>query len=238
VVGLGKMGILHCGIVNSLPGARIRAICEREGPLLKAGQELLPKSIAFYSDVERMIEIEKLDAVYITTPIQTHLPLINQLVDADANLSVFVEKPLAATGQMAQQACDMVQNRHGVYMVGFQKRFSPVFRRAREIILDGTLGDPIFFRSYIFSSDVLRQGTAWRFSKGSGGVLLDLAPHLLDLLSWIFGEPKTVKALTRTINSVEVDDYVHASFQYESGLEGYFDACWSLPDYRLPEVLI
>lgn len=238
VVGLGKMGILHCGIVNSLPGAHVQAICEKDGHLLKAGQELLPKSVAFYSDVKKMVEQEHLDAVYVTTPINTHLPLILELVNGNPRLSIFVEKPLASSGELAQKACEAVQNLNGVYMVGFQKRFSPVFRRAREVIVEGTLGDLMFFRSSIFSSDVLRQGTTWRFTKGSGGVLLDLAPHLLDMLLWFFGEPKKLKALTRRIYSTEVDDYVHTALEYESGLEGYFDACWTLKEYRLPELMI
>ena len=66
-------------------------------------------------------------------------------------------------------------------MVGFQKRFSPVFQKAKELILQDVLGSPIFFRAYCLSSDVLREGSAWRSRRGSGGVLLDLAPHLLDL---------------------------------------------------------
>jgi predicted dehydrogenase len=238
VVGLGKMGILHSGIVNSFPGAQVKAVCEKESYLAKVGRALLPDSISFYTDHSKMIEKEELDAVYITTPISTHLPLIIDFARGNDDVSLFVEKPLAATGEMAQQACDAVKDSRGVHMVGFQKHFSQVFLKARKIIQQGTLGELMFFRSSAFSSDVLREGTSWRFSKGSGGVLLDLAPHLIDLLLWFFGEPKTVVAVKRRIFSSEVEDYVHATLSFTSGLTGHLDACWSMRDYRLPEVMI
>ena len=232
------MGILHSGIVNSLPGARVKAICEKERYLVKAGRAILPKSIPFYTNHLEMVEKEELDAVYITTPINTHVPLVADLARANRDLSLFVEKPLAASGEMAQQACDAVKDLRGAHMVGFQKHFSPVFLKAKEVIREGILGELTFFRSYSFSSDVLREGTTWRFSKASGGVLLDLAPHLLDLLLWFFGEPNRVDAVRRRIYSSEVDDYVHATLSFTSDLKGYLDACWSMRGYRLPEVMI
>jgi predicted dehydrogenase len=206
------MGILHSGIVNSLPGARVKAICEKENYLFKAGQALLSKSVSFYTDYMEMVEKEDLDAIYITTPIDKHVPLITDLAKVNRDISLFVEKPLAASYETAQQASNAVANLRGIHMVGFQKRFSPVFLKAREIIKQGILGELMFFRSSSYSSDVLREGTAWRFSKEGGGVLLDLAPHMLDLLQWFFGEPKEVQAVKRRIYSAEVCDYVHASF--------------------------
>jgi predicted dehydrogenase len=232
------MGILHSGIVNSLPGARVRAICEQEGYLVRAGRGLLSKSVSFYSDYLEMVEKEELDAVYVTTPISTHVSIVVDLAKTNRDVGLFVEKPLAASGATAQHACDAAKDLKGPHMVGYQKRFSPVFLKAREMIRRGDLGELMFFRSYIFSSDVLREGTAWRFSKASGGVLLDLAPHLLDLILWFFSEPETVETVKRRIYSRDVDDYVHATLLFRSGLTGYLDACWSMRGYRLPEVMI
>jgi predicted dehydrogenase len=42
----------------------------------------------------------------------------------------------------------------------------------------------MFFKAYCYSSDAILEGTSWRFRSGTGGVLLDLAPYLLDLLLW------------------------------------------------------
>ncbi len=238
VIGLGKMGILHSGIVNSIPGARVKATCEKQGFLLSAARSLLPRSIALYSDHVKMLEKEELDAVFVTTPIATHSQIVTEILGTFPAVSLFVEKPLAATGSQARLACEAARGSSGIQMVGFQKRFSPVFKKAKEIIENRSLGDLMFFRASSFSSDVLRESGTWRFKKGSGGVLLDLAPHLLDLLIWFFGEPTGIDSMRSSFFSKEVDDYVHADLKYPSGLQGHLDACWSIRGFRLPETSI
>jgi predicted dehydrogenase len=238
VIGFGKMGILHSGVVNAIPDCQVRAICEREGLLVKVARAVLPKSIVFYKDHLEMLAKEELDAIFVTTPIHTHVPLITDIARNNEGLSIFVEKPLAATYEQAQTACDAVSNLTGMYMVGFQKRFSPVFQRAREFIKKALLGELLFFRAYSFSSDILSRGSSWRSRKGTGGVLLDLAPHLLDILLWFFGEPSTIESVRRRIYSDDVDDYVHAVMSFKSGMKGSIDACWCIKNYRLPEISI
>jgi predicted dehydrogenase len=238
IVGLGKMGILHSGIVNSLNEARVKAICEKNGFLVKTAKALLPKATVFYKDHVKMLENEELDAVFVTTPISSHVSIVQDLVRANRDVSVFVEKPLASSHEEAKMACDGVGNLRGIHMVGFQKRFSPIFRKAKEIIASGLLDRPIFLRAYSFSSDVLREGGSWRFRSGTGGVLLDLAPHLLDILLWYFGEPTAIAAVKSRVYSSEVDDYVHAVLSFKSGLRGHLDTCWSVRSSRLPEISI
>jgi predicted dehydrogenase len=237
VIGLGKMGLLHAAIVTSLPDATVTSVCEKDLFLSAAAKAILPKNIAVYRDVKKMISEEDPEAVFVTTPIDTHVSIVEDLLKAKTDLSVFVEKPLAVSHEQARIACDAAKGSRGVQMVGFQKRFSPVFQKAREI-LEETVETPIFFRAYCLSSDVLREGSAWRSKKGSGGVLLDSAPHLLDILIWFFGEPTSVMAVKKQVYSREVEDYVHAIFSYESGLQGHVDACWSVSNYRLPEFLL
>jgi len=237
IVGLGKMGLLHAGIVNSLPGATVTSVSEKDLFLSAAAKAILPKNVTVYRDVTKMISEEDPDAVFITTPIDTHVSIIDDLLKAKTDLSMFVEKPLAVSGDQARIACEAAKGSRGVHMVGFQKRFSPVFQKARELLKE-TVEEPIFFRGYCLSSDVLREGSAWRSKKGSGGVLLDSAPHLLDILIWFFGEPSSVMAVKKHVYSRAVEDYVHAILSFESGLQGHIDACWSVSNYRLPEFLL
>ncbi len=237
IVGLGKMGLLHAGIVNSLPGATVTSVCEKDLFLSTAARAILPKNITVYRDIKKMIPEEDPDAVFVTTPIDTHVSIIEELLRAKTDLSVFVEKPLAVSDEQARIACEAAKDSRGMHMVGFQKRFSPVFQKARELLKE-TVEAPIFFRAYCLSSDVLREGSAWRSKKGSGGVLLDSAPHLLDILIWFFGEPTSVMAVKKHVYSRAVEDYVHAILSFESGLQGHMDACWCVSNYRIPEFLL
>jgi len=238
VIGLGKMGLLHAGIVNSLPDANVTSVCEADFFLSAAAKALLPKEIEVYRDADKMILEQDPDALYVTTPIDTHVPIISDSFRLKSNLSIFVEKPLAASLNEAKAACEAASRSSGITMVGFQRRFSPIFRRAKSLLTENAVGEPLFFRSYFLSSDVLREGSGWRSKKASGGVLLDSAPHLLDALIWFFGEPASIMALKKKIYSSSVDDYVHAVFSYASGLQGYMDVCWSVSSYRLPELLL
>ena len=187
-----------------------------------------------------MVENEELDAIFITTPIDTHVPIVLDLVRADKDVNLFVEKPLGSSHSQARMACEAVGKLRGINMVGYQKRFSPVFRRAKEFIDAGSIGDLMFFRSHLFSSDMLHeaQGDSWRRQKGAGGVLLDLAPHLLDILLWYFGEPESVQATRGRFYSREVDDYFLAAMSFRSGLKGHMETCWSVRGFRLPELSI
>ncbi len=231
------MGLLHAAIVNSLPDAKVTSVCEKDLFLSTAAKAMLQKTITVYRDLEKMISEEQPDGVFVTTPIDSHVSIVSGLLSAKTDLSIFVEKPLAISHDQAKVACEVANHSRGVHMVGFQKRFSSVFLKAKQI-LDDAVGTPIFFRAYCLSSDVLREGRAWRSKKGSGGVLLDSAPHLLDVLIWFFGEPYSVSAVKKHVYSSEVEDYVHAILSYKSGLVGHIDACWSVSNYRLPEVLV
>ncbi|MGA2626673.1 MAG: Gfo/Idh/MocA family oxidoreductase [Candidatus Bathyarchaeia archaeon] len=239
IVGLGKMGILHAGIVNQLPDSRIQAVCEKEKLVSGIAKKLLPKEVQFYNDHVEMVTKENLDAVFITTPIGSHTPIIVDLTNLKPDLSLFVEKPLARSTEMAKTACEAVGNLSGVHMVGFQKRFSPLFRQAKRLIDQKSIGELKFFRSSIYSSDVLREGKSWRSKGGIGGVLLDLAPHLLDIILWFFGDVQTVSSVKRRrIYSKLVDDFTHARFEFGSGLSGLMDTNWSASGYRLPEIAL
>jgi len=238
VIGLGKMGILHSAIVNSLPNAHVKAICETENLLVKLAKSLLPKTIAFYKDHMKMVENEELDAVFITTPIDTHSSLVIDLARANKDLSLFLEKPLASSGDQAQRACDAARELRGIHMVGFQKRFSPVFQHAKQLLQNNSIGELMFFKASSFSSDVFNEGASWRFGRGKGGVLLDLAPHVLDIVLWLFGEPCSILGVKKPVYSSQVEDYAHAVMSFKTGVKGHVDVCWSVPGYRLPELSI
>ncbi len=235
IVGLGKMGLLHAGILNALSESTVSSIAEKEGVLTRFAKKLLP-DLRFYSNAKDMLSQENLDVVYVTTPISSHLPIVKEIASSGKKVAVFVEKPLAGNHSEAERLCD-ISSTHGLLtMVGFQKRFSPVFRKAKNMLAEGIIGEVTSFQAYSYVSGVFSEGKGWRFKKGQGGALLDLGPHLVDLLLWYFGEPKYVEGSTRSIYSKEVDDYAQATLGFNSGLVGSFDVSWSADGYRLPEI--
>jgi predicted dehydrogenase len=236
IVGLGKMGILHASILNALDGCSVAAICEKERLVLEFARKIIPH-VAFYSDVDSMVNKEKLDAVFVTTPISTHLSILREIIDY-ASIPVFMEKPLAASYDEASMMAQLTKEKRIITMVGYQKRFAPSFSRAKSILASGQIGKPLMFRAHSFVSSVFKEGRGWRFKKGEGGALLDLGSHLIDLLTSYFGVPDWVSGFDIQIASKQVEDFAHALFWFESGLRGYVDVSWSVEGYRLPETKI
>jgi len=235
IVGLGKMGILHAGILNALPGCKLVAITEKEGLLVRFAKKLLP-DMKFYSNVTKMLAKENLDVVYVTTPISTHLSIIEEIASTQDGIALFMEKPLAGTLEDAKEITNLSKEHRLNSMMGFQKRFSPIFQRAKQMLEARTLGEVKSFTAYSFVSGIFSEGRGWRFESGQGGALLDLGPHLFDLLIWYFGEPTYAEGSTRSIYSRDVDDRAHGNLRFESGIVGSFDVSWSVEGYRLPEI--
>ena len=74
IVGLGKMGLLHAGVLNTLDDVQIVSVAEKDSLVTKHLKSVLPE-INVYKDLEHMLDTEHLDLVYITTPVSSHLPL-------------------------------------------------------------------------------------------------------------------------------------------------------------------
>ncbi len=237
IIGLGKMGLLHAGILSSLDGVRLVAITDKEDLIKNCVQKALPE-VKIYSDYQKMLLKEELALVYITTPVSSHVPIANLCIDR--GISFFVEKPLASNIEECKALCSRLKGNHLVHAVGYSKRFLDTFSKAKELLDSKLLGDLIYVKSSMYVSQLFNAGKGWRYKKqeSGGGVLLELASHLVDLLLWYFGKIKYVSAIMKSHYSAEVEDFAHSGIVFESGLTGYLDTSWSVRNYRLPEITI
>ncbi len=234
IIGLGKMGIAHMAILNALEGSRVKAVADNQGMIRKAASSVLT-GVPFYGDYRDMLEREKLDAAYITAPTSHHVEIAGAC--AERSLPFFVEKPLGVT---AAESEELVRRVAGgpLTMVGYCKHFVPTFKRAKELLDSGELGDPVHLASSMYVSQIFASGVGWRYKKSSsgGGVLNILATHLVDILLWLFGEVESVTGAVKSHYSGEVEDFVHAYLTFTGGLSGHMDASWSVRGYRIPEI--
>jgi predicted dehydrogenase len=237
VIGMGKMGILHAGILNSFKDVNLVAISEKES-LLASNIKKTLKSINIYSDYEKMFSKEDLDLVYITTPTKFHPDIALSCLNSEINF--FVEKPLGISKTDCLDLLKTAQDTKIINMVGYCKHYVDTFSKAKEILDSNALGKPIYFKSNMYVSQLFSKGAGWRYKKESsgGGVLNTLATHLVDLLLWYFGEPKSVFGNSKSYYSQEVEDFVHAYLLFDNNVEGYLDASWSIRNHRLPEISI
>lgn len=237
VIGIGKMGLLHAGVMNALEGVELCAISDTSNLLLSFAKNL-KKSVHVYDDYVKMLDEENPDVAVITTPVFLHVPMANECVKR--GIHFLVEKPLCAFSTEATNLVDQIEDRNLTTMVGYMMRYVETFAKAKEIIASGALGRLMTFSATIYVAQLFKTGKGWRYNKkeSGGGVVIGQATHLIDLLRWYFGPVEFVSAHTKNWYSAEVEDFAHAFFKFKNGLTGWMDSSWSKRHHRLLEMNI
>lgn len=228
IVGFGKMGVLHSGILNLLKPGCVKAVVDK-GRLITFGASKIIKRIEFYRDLDEMLRKNDPDTVYVTTPAGSHYNIVSRLLESKVE-NIFIEKPPT----IDLQQLEILINKKGSskrVMVGFQKRFALPFRHAKELISEGLIGEIENVSSNIKSSDILTATD--RFDKIGRGVLLDLGIHLVDLLNWMF-KIDTVQSSHFKKIFTNVDDYFEFTMKTAKGTDVFVETTWSSPEHRVP----
>jgi len=234
IVGLGKMGLLHTGILNTIDQVQIISIAEKENFLAKYIKNVMPH-VTVYDDYEKMLRAEDLDVLYITSPTPSHLPVIMSCIEEGINF--FVEKPLARNLAEAKKICSELKKSDLIHSVGYNVRFVDTFAKAKSLLDLKILGDITNVTSSTYVSNIFSKPSGWRFKKktSGGGVLIEFGCHLVDLLSWYFGPIQKLSGKTKSVYS-DVDDFAHIDMEFENGIQGVLDTSWSVKGYRISEM--
>jgi predicted dehydrogenase len=237
IIGFGKMGLLHASILNFFPQVNIVAICEKDNFLISSIKKVLP-NVVFYNNYKDMISSGKVDVIYITTPVHLHIPIA--LDCAKNEIPFFVEKPLALNSNEAVELVEYCSRNNIKTGVGFFMRFIPTYIQAKNILNENVLGELFSFSSSIKVSQLFKTGKSWRYekSKSGGGVLIGQGIHLIDLLSFIFGDVEKVNGFSERWYSSETEDHAYGTLVFKSGLQGTFDSNWSIRDKRVLTTII
>jgi len=231
IIGLGKMGLVHAGILNVLPNVELVALCEKSGLIRRFAKKVF-KELEVVDDLEKLAGLN-LGAIYVTTPIPSHYHVAKAILENEISDNLFVEKTLAQTYEEAKQLVDLIQSRQSVTMVGYLRRFYVTFKKAKELLQEDAVGRIKSFNAYAYSSDFLGVDEKAKMSASRGGVLRDLGCHAVDLALWFFGDLRVSSTKSKT-NDLTDDS---ASFEVEgSDLVGEFGVSWRKEGYRMPEV--
>lgn len=222
IAGCGKVAHLHAKAIKRIPNARLAGVWSRTQ---KTAEDfaLVYKTQA-YSDISQMITENKVDLVIVCTPHPFHKQPAVEAAMSGAN--VLVDKPLASS----LQDCDDIITtckENGVRLgVISQRRWYEPVRRVKEAIEQGKIGKPVLATVTMLGwrDKAYYDSDAWRGSwkTEGGGVLVNQAPHQLDILLWYMGEVDEVYGIWRNLNHpyIEVDDTAVAIVKFKSGAIG------------------
>ncbi|MEM3551692.1 MAG: Gfo/Idh/MocA family oxidoreductase [Candidatus Bathyarchaeia archaeon] len=234
VVGFGKMGILHAGILNVLPSVELVAVCEKSG-LIRRFLKRVFKDVNVVNCVEKLSGFD-LDAVYVTTPIGSHFPIIKSIYEKGIVRNVFVEKTLTSNFDEARELCDLARKFSSVNMVGYMRRFSVTFMKAKDLLDEGVVGKPFYFKAYAYSSDFFGLEGNSKVKTPNVGVVRDLGCHTLDLALWFFGDLLVENARLKSVVNYSSIDSAYFKVKASGGVTGEFSVSWCVDGYRMPEV--
>ena len=181
VIGAGLMGLRHCqNIAQHIPGAELAAVADLDGEAARSGAAFAPGALAT-RDYQKLLSDASIDAIVIASPNITHTAIIEEV--AQARKHIFCEKPIGVDLSSTDAALAAVA-RHGVKLqVGFQRRFDPAYRKARDAIAAGELGA---VELVVATTRDPKPATLEQLRR-SGGIFLDTAIHDFDSVRFLTG---------------------------------------------------
>jgi scyllo-inositol 2-dehydrogenase (NADP+) len=223
LVGYGLGGaVFHAPLITTTPGLRLVAIVTANADRHAAaardypGATILPRVEALFDHAVAI------DVVVIASPNRTHVPLALAALGAD--ISVVVDKPLAATAQEGRRVIDAARQRKRLLTVFHNRRWDGDFLTVQRLLAEGALGEIHRFESR-YERWRPEPRRAWRENAApeeAGGLLYDLGSHLIDQALTLFGPAATVYAeLDRRRPQVAVDDDTFVAIGHSSGIRSH-----------------
>jgi myo-inositol 2-dehydrogenase/D-chiro-inositol 1-dehydrogenase len=235
IIGAGRIGRLHAEhLAFRVPQANLLAVSDI---ILEAAQKcarMLPAAAGgsiptATQDHRAIMENPDIEAVVICSSTDTHAQMIEEA--AGAGKHIFCEKPIDFDLARIDRALAAVEEaadpsgRSVKLQVGFNRRFDPNFRRVRELVAAGKIGEPHILR--ITSRDP--QPPPIEYVKVSGGIFLDMTIHDFDMARYLIGsDVEEIYAAGGVMVDPEIGqagdiDTVVITLRFQNGVIGTID---------------
>jgi predicted dehydrogenase len=221
MIGAGRVGKNHSrAITRHVAGASLVALVDQVAEVRAetAAEFGIEKQ---FDSLERALEEVEFDAVVITTPTPTHLPIA--ALAADHKKHVFLEKPMALNLEECDAIHDVVKRNGVLLQLGFMRRFDPEFVAAARRIEAGEIGQPMMIKSNTHGPGL---PPPWaRDLRTSNGMLAEVNSHDWDTTRWLMGsnqqrvytEVANFKGAANNVDVPHFYDNVLVNLKFESG---------------------
>ncbi|KAI7898470.1 uncharacterized protein BX663DRAFT_524834 [Cokeromyces recurvatus] len=218
VIGFGMSArVFHCPLIASSPYLHLAAVVERRSDKSK---DIYPW-ITVHKSAEELFANPDIDLVVITTPNDSHYPLVLQAMQAGKH--VVVEKPFTVTSEEAEELCKVARDTGCICSIYQNRRWDGDFLTVQKIVKGQQLGRLVEYESHF---DRFRNyvKTGWREETDTpgSGMLYDLGAHLIDQALHLFGMPKSVFAVLcnqRQLRDTDIIDDFTIILGYENNLK-------------------
>ena len=236
-------GIIGCGDVtevksgpafNKVNNSRLVAVMRRDAA--KAADYAMRHSVPkWYSNAADIINDPEIDAIYIATPPSFHEQYAIQALQADKY--VYVEKPVTTDIASCKRMIDCANTTKGKLAVAHYRRALPMFLTIQKMIAENKIGNVKLIQLNMLqpyqSPIIANTEKNWRVDPAiaGGGLFYDLAPHQLDIISFIFG--KYITCSGTAVNKAklyEAEDTVAGYIKLPNDVLFTGNWCFTVPD--------
>ncbi|MBM7097895.1 Gfo/Idh/MocA family oxidoreductase [Bacillus sp. H-16] len=229
VIGIGMMGTVYAKMLlnREIKGAELTAVTDQQEEKRQWAKGAFGEGIDVFDSPEMLLKSERVDGVIIATPHFEHAQLAVKAFEKD--LHVLCEKPAGVYTKQVRQMNEAAAKTRAVFSIMYNQRTNPVYRKVRELVTAGELGEikrTIWIIDWYRSQSYHDMGS-WRgtWAGEGGGVLLNQDPHQLDLWQWMTSlTPVRVRAFCGFGKhyNIEVEDEVTAYTEFDNGATGLF----------------
>ena len=206
------------------------AICDIYEKNLNKALKIFDGKPTPYTDYRKLLEQDDVEAVFITTPLFLHYPVMKDALEAGKH--VFCEKSLVFTPEEVHGLRALHQQHpNQVIQVGLQRRYSSFYRTVKEMVRKGVVGKITHISAQWHRNKSWRRGVKdpsreeqinWRlYRKYSGGLCAELMSHQVDVADWMIGSPPKsvmgVGGLDYWKDGRDIYDNIQLIFEYPGG---------------------
>jgi predicted dehydrogenase len=198
------------------------------GIVTRTPPKAAPYGVPAFTNLESALAESGADAVYVASPVFLHAP--QTIASLASGKHVLCEKPMAMNFAEAQSMVSSAKAAARTLGVAYYRRAYPKVSRARELIRQGAIGQPVL--AYASSHgwiDEDANGREWLLdpAKAGGGPLYDIGSHRIDLMNVFFGAPQKVSAhLSNAVRNFAVEDCATVLIEYQNKVRGLVDVRW------------
>lgn len=201
IIGLGAIAhIAELPALAGIPDVKIVAALDNS-------QEALDTAAAKYNietlhtNFDEFIKVE-MDCVFVLTPKTLHTPFVRPLLEK--GIDIFCEKPISNSLKEGREMVDLAKKNDCIFMVGFNRRYAPVYQKAK-----AAFGDRV---PDVFLAQKSRKGSEYQAT-------LENAIHMVDLMRWFCGEPVKVEAQSQ-YTDIDYEMTCTAQITFDTGAIG------------------
>ncbi len=194
VIGCGVFGNRHIDALSLIDGAEIVALCDKYIEKCEERKAQYNLNANCYTDHKEMLANEDIDIVAVATSDQAHK---QATVDSlKAGCHVLCEKPMALLTEECEEMVKTADETGKLLMVGQVCRYAPGFKKAKDLVEKGVIGELYYVESEYAHDYIKARGTDdWRVTKEREPIIGG-ACHAIDLLRWIAGDPVATSAFS------------------------------------------